>query len=59
MSEVEFDRIMDAVRKAVAPAPIDDSLAVLLASVGPPNATNDNVAPPWPMVPCPEGWNVA
>jgi hypothetical protein len=40
MSEVEFDRMLDAVRTAVAPAP--DFSAHPLVSLEPPTAANDN-----------------
>jgi hypothetical protein len=49
MSEIEFDQEMDAVRM------VEDSLARSLISAGPPKATNDNVGPPWPTIPFPEG----
>ena len=35
MSEVEFDQIIDAVRKEIALAPVEDSLAALRAADGP------------------------
>jgi hypothetical protein len=47
MSEVEFDRLLDAVRTAIEPASHEDSLA--------PTADNDNDLA-WPLVPFPEGW---
>ena len=45
MSEVEFDQVIDAVRKDIVLAPVEDSLARSLISGGPPKATNDNVGP--------------
>jgi hypothetical protein len=54
MSEIEFDRMMEAVRMAIV-LPVEDSLARSLISAGPPKATNDNVGPPWPIIPFPEG----
>jgi hypothetical protein len=59
MSEAEFDRMLDAVRAAVAPVPQEDFMALMadkpmLASV-PPRAANDNETA-WPLVPFPEGW---
>jgi len=55
MSEIEFDRMMDAVRTAIVLAPIEDMLARSLVAAGPPQATNDNAGPPWPIIPFPEG----
>jgi hypothetical protein len=55
MSEIEFDRVMDAVRTAIVLVPIEDSLARSLVAAAPPKATNDNVGPPWPIIPFPEG----
>ena len=55
MSEVEFDRLLDAVMTAIAPAP----LAVGSSTADPlPKAANDNELT-WPLVPFPEGWNAA
>jgi hypothetical protein len=59
MSEAEFDRLLDAVRAAVAPVPEDDMmLARLSTSNSQPKAANDNRTP-WPLLPFPEGWNAA
>jgi hypothetical protein len=55
MSEVEFDRVMDAVRSAIVLMPVEDSLARSRASAAPAKAANDNIAPSWPIVPFPEG----
>ena len=55
MSEVEFDQVMDAVRTAVMLPPVEDSLARLLVAGEPPEATNDNIGSPWPVIPFPEG----
>jgi hypothetical protein len=54
MSEIEFERVMEAVWTAIV-LPVEDSLARSLVAAGPPNATNDNAGPPWPIVPFPEG----
>jgi hypothetical protein len=65
MSEVEFERLLDVVRTAVAPGedcmrahspihlPISDAAPSLA-----PRAANDN-AHAWPLIPFPEGWNAA
>ncbi len=64
MSEVEFDRLLDAVRTAIAPVLGDDVVGedVMLASLpifnAPPRAANDNHLV-WPLIPFPEGWNAA
>jgi hypothetical protein len=59
MSEVEFDRLLDAVRAAVAPVPEEDSVALvapkpMLVSL-PAEAANDNQLA-WPLIPFPDGW---
>jgi hypothetical protein len=55
MSETEFDQVMEAVRTAIVLVPVEDALARSLISAGLPEATNDNVGPPWPIIPFPEG----
>ncbi len=52
MSEAEFDRLLDAVRTAVAPAQED-----ILANQ-PPKPANDNGLA-WGFIPFPEGWYAA
>lgn len=59
MSEAEFDRLLDAVRTAVAPAPQEDSLTYpQQTSRQPPRAANDNQTA-WGIIPFPEGWYAA
>ncbi|TMJ56101.1 MAG: hypothetical protein E6G85_01935 [Alphaproteobacteria bacterium] len=54
-TEVEFDRVLDAVRAALASAP-DLNISTPSPSFGPPpKATNDN-EPAWPLIQSPEGW---
>ena len=59
MSEIEFDQVMEAVRTAIVLVQVEDSLANTLVSAASPKATfkatNDNVGPPWPIIPFPEG----
>jgi hypothetical protein len=59
MSEAEFDRLLDAVRTAVAPVPEEGFMVFMadkpmFASV-PPRAANDN-GTAWPLIPFPDGW---
>jgi len=54
MSEIEFDRVMEAVWTAIV-LPVEDALARSLIAGKPPKATNDNVGPAWPIIPFPEG----
>jgi len=59
MSEAEFDRLLDAVRAAVARVPDDDVMLDRLGiSNSRPKAANENRTP-WPLFPFPEGWNAA
>jgi hypothetical protein len=55
MSEVEFDRLLDAVRMAIEPAPQDDYVMHATQPDEPPEAANDN-ALAWLIIPFPEGW---
>ena len=58
MSEVEFDRLLDAVRTAVAPVPRPALEHLPFAFDAPPLAGNDNQLA-WPLLPFPEGWHAA
>ena len=56
MSEVEFDRLLEAVRMAIEPAPHDDFLTHSQTPDEQPRAANDNGLA-WPLIPFPEGWH--
>ena len=59
MSEAEFERLLDAVREAVAPAPQEDFLSKnLTTSDEQSKPANDNGLA-WPLLPFPEGWCAA
>jgi hypothetical protein len=58
MSEAEFDRLLDAVRTAVAPVPQEDFLPYPSTFTAPSPAANDNQMA-WALVPFPEGWYAA
>jgi hypothetical protein len=54
MSEAEFDRMLEAVRVAIEPAPPHDFLLPLPMVDDAPMAANDNGLV-WPLIPFPEG----
>jgi hypothetical protein len=58
MSEVEFDRLLEAVKMAIEPGPQEDFLVQPSTFNEPPKAANDNGLT-WPLIPFPDGWNAA
>jgi hypothetical protein len=58
MSEFEFDRLLDAVQAAIAPAPQEEFLTHQVTSPQPARAANDNETV-WDFIPFPEGWFAA
>ena len=56
MSEAEFDRLLDAVRMAIEPAPSEKFLAFRQTLPERPKPANDNGLA-WPLIPFPEGWH--
>lgn len=58
MSEAEFERLLDAVRVAVAPVPEQDFLNSLPKPDQREKPANDNGLA-WPLLPFPEGWFAA
>jgi len=57
MTEVEFDRLLDAVRMAIEPALRKELLTHRRTLNKRAKAANDQLA--WPLIPFPEGWHGA
>jgi hypothetical protein len=55
MTEVEFNRLLDAVRTAIEPALRKELLTHRRKRNQRAKAANDQMA--WPLVPFPEGWH--
>ncbi len=55
ISELEFDRLLDAVITALAPAPQENVLVRPPTLSEPLKAANDNHLA-WPLIPFPENW---
>jgi hypothetical protein len=58
MSEVEFERMLNAVRTAIEPVPREDVLAAPRTINRQSKAANDNELA-WPLIPFPDGWYAA
>ena len=54
MTEVEFDRLLDAVKMAIEPALRKELLTRRRTFNKRTKAANDQL--PWPLIPFPEGW---
>jgi hypothetical protein len=58
MSEFEYNRLLDAVQTALAPAPEADIMAWSPPFNQPPKPANDNGIA-WPLIAFPQGWYAA
>jgi hypothetical protein len=58
MSEVEFERLLDAVNAAISPIPQQDFVAGMMMFDCSTEAANDNGFT-WPLIPFPDGWHAA
>ena len=58
MSEAEFERLLDAVRAAIAPTTQEEFLNSLPKSDQQEKPANDNGLV-WPLLPFPSGWYAA
>ena len=59
MRNADYERLLDAVSRAVALAPEEEPVARLMPTfIALPKAANDNELA-WPLIPFPQGWHAA